>query len=352
MPKRAFRILIVEDDPVQAKLAAAVLGGHGFRDIRTAATAAEAIAQAPAADILLLDVQLPDGSGLDVLRRIRERSSRPAVVIVTAHGAEHIAIEALRLGADDYVSKDTGFIDLLPGVVERVRRSVGLRQALETAEQEVVEAERRSAVGEMTVALHHEINNPLMAALTEVTLLREEGPLPPEIARGLGVIQTALERIRDTVKRAGAADGARRTDYLAGDLQMTDLGGPALQPGLHGRAVLAAADPPLRRVMTVLLRRGGFDVEVFEGWNEVTIRLAASPAPSVVLLAGITPPPGEAATVTGGPLQRRWALVVVAAPHAEGGLGPLCDLLLPIPFDPATFAAQVVAVMETRRVGG
>ena len=349
MPKRAFRILIVEDDPVQAKLAAAVLGGHGFRDIQTVGTAAEGIARAPAADIVLLDVQLPDGSGLDVLRRLRERSSRPAVVIVTAHGAEHIAIEALRLGADDYVSKDAGFIDLLPGVVERVRRSVGLRAALETAEQEVVEAERRSAVGEMTVALHHEINNPLMAALTEITLLREEGPHPPAVARGLEVIQAALERIRDAVKRAGEADASRRTDYLAGDLQMTDLGAPALEPGLHGRAVLAAADPPLRRVMTVLLRRSGFDTEPFDSWTDLAARLARPPAPSVVLLAGITPPAGEEGVVTGGPLRRPWALVVAALPNAAGAVGATSDLVLPIPFDPATFGAQVVAVTEAKR---
>lgn len=349
MPKRAFRILIVEDDPVQAKLAAAVLGGHGFRDIRAVGTAAEGIAQATTADIILLDVQLPDGSGLDVLRRLRERSSRPAVVIVTGHGAEHIAIEALRLGADDYVSKDAGFIDLLPGVVERVRRSVGLREALETAEREVVEAERRSAVGEMTVALHHEINNPLMAALTELTLLREEGPHAPAVARGLEVIQVALERIRDAVKRAGEADAGNRTDYLAGDLKMIDLGAPALESGLHGRAVLATSDPPLRRVMTVLLRRAGFDPEPFASWPELAARLAQPPAPSVVLLAGIAPPAGEEGAITGGPLRRPWALVIAAGPNGGGTIGAGCDLLLPIPFDPATFAEQVVTVAETRR---
>ena len=349
MPKRAFRILIVEDDPVQARLAAAVLGGHGFREITVVGTAAEGIAQAAAAEIVLLDVQLPDGSGLDVLRRLRERSSRPAVVIVTAHGAEHVAIEALRLGADDYVSKDAGFIDLLPGVVERVRRSVRLREALETAEQEVVEAERRSAVGEMTVALHHEINNPLMAALTEITLLQEEGPHTPAVDRGLAAIQVALERIRDAVKRAGEADASRRTDYLAGELKMTDLGGPALESGLHGRAVLAVADPPLRRVMTVLLRRAGFDPEPFEGWPELRARLAQPPAPTVVVLAGVTPPAGEEVAVTGGPLKRAWALVVAAAPNAAGALGAASDLLLPIPFDPATFAPQVVTVTEDRR---
>lgn len=351
MSKRAFRILIVEDDPVQAKLAVALLGGHGFSEITTAATAAEGIALAPAADLVLLDVQLPDGSGLDVLRRLRERSSRPAVVIVTGHGAEQVAIEALRLGADDYISKDAGFIDVLPGVVERVRRSVGLREALETAEQEVVEAERRSAVGEMTVTLHHEINNPLMAALTEITLLREDGPHSPAIHSGLDVIQAALERIRAAVKRAGEADGARRIDYLAGDLKMIDLEAPAVPPGMQGRALLTAADPPLRRVMTVLLRRAGFDPEPFDTWSDLAARLARPPAPTVVVIAGIATPSDTAIRTACGAPHRPWALVVAATANAAGALGGAADLLLPIPFDPATFAGQVVSAVEARRGG-
>jgi hypothetical protein len=120
---------------------------------------------------------------------------------------------------------------------------VALRDELESAEREVVEAERRSAVGEMTVALHHEINNPLMAALTETALLMEEHGLTPGVVRGLGVIRVALERIRSAVKRAGEADGAQNVDYLAGTLKMIDLDGPKVIPGLLGRALIAAEDP-------------------------------------------------------------------------------------------------------------
>lgn len=351
MHSRTFRILIVEDDPVQTKLAMAVLAGHGFHEIATATTAVDGFARAAAADLVLLDVQLPDGSGIDVLRRLRERSSRPAVVIITAHSAEAVAIEALRLGADDYVAKDAGFIDLLPNVVERVRRTLGLRDALEAAEQEVVTAERRSAVGEMTVALHHEINNPLMAALTEVTLLREEVGLPPTLARGLDVIRTALERIRDVVKRAGEADGARRTDYLAGELRMTDLSASAPTPGMNGRAALVVPDDALRRVMTVLLRRAGFEPEPFAEWADFALRLDRPPAPSVVIIAGIDPPAGAPIGAPGTARDRPWRLVVAARPGADGPLARRADLVLPIPFDPATFGPQVVALLPQRGSG-
>lgn len=349
--KSALRILLVEDDPAQAKLACAVLQQHGFRDPVVVDTAALALARAPEFDLVLLDVQLPDGSGLDVLRRLRERSARPAVVIVTGHGAESIAAEALRLGADDYLSKDGGFIELLPGIVEHVRRAVALRDELETAEREVVEAERRAAVGEMTVALHHEINNPLMAALTEASLLLEEPGLTPPLVRGLGVIKVALERIRAAVKRAGEADGSRSVEYLAGSLKMIDLDGPKVAPGLLGRALILAEDPPLRRVLSVLLRRPGFETEVFETGKELVVRLTEDPTPAVVVLAGISSGVTDPLGVTAPGAVRSWALVTFSAPGPVGALARVSDLALHLPFDPATVGDQVVQAVQQRRNG-
>lgn len=327
------------------------LEANGFVVPALVETAAEALALASEYDLVLLDVQLPDGNGLDVLRKLRERSTRPAVVIVTGYGAETIAVEALRLGADDYVSKDAGFIDLLPTVVERVRRSIALRDALETSEQDVVDAERRSAVGEMTVALHHELNNPLMAALTEATLLEEETTLSPTVRAGLVVIRTALERIKATVKRAGEADGARNTDYLAGPLKMTDLEGTPAIRGFRGRALVAAADMPLRRVLSVLLRRAGFEPESFESLDDVAARLTEAPTPTVVVVAGIPLGARDSLGVSRPDGFRSWRLVVVAAPQAGGTLAEYAELVVTLPFDPATFASQVVKVMESRRVG-
>lgn len=350
--KGRFRILLVDDDPSLLRLAQAALVGRGYTSITTAGTAAAAIGGAAEADLLLLDVQLPDGNGLDVLRRLRERSARPAVVIVTGHGAEAVAAEALRLGADDYVSKDAGFIELLPSVVEHVRRTVALRDELEAAEREVVVAERRSAVGEMTVALHHEINNPLMAALTETGLLMEEHGLTPGVVRGLGVIKVALERIRSAVKRAGEADGAKNVDYLAGTLKMIDLDGPTVVPGLLGRALIAAEDPPLRRVLSVLLRRPGFETEVFESMEELAARLTEEPVPTVVVVAGTSSGNTDPLGVTAPGAVRPWTLVTFSAPGSAGALTRVSDLALQLPFDPAVVAGLVVKAVEDRRVGG
>jgi DNA-binding response OmpR family regulator len=347
VPKRACRILLVDDDPLQSKLGGTVLVASGFAPPMRVGTAAEALRHAPDHDIVLLDVQLPDGNGLDVLRKLRERSTRPAVVIVTGHGAESIAVEALRLGADDYLSKDASFTDLLPTIVERVRRSLALRDTLESTEREVVDAERRTAVGEMTVALHHEINNPLMAALTECTLLQEERDLSPTLRTGLAVIRASLERIREVVKRAGEADAARSTDYLAGTIRMADLVGAGMMRGMRGRAVVAAADPPLRRVISVLLRREGFEVETYETLEEVAGILTEGLPPNVVVLAGYGRGDAAAAAV---PLRegRPWKLVILATPRSVDQKDCGCDLLLPLPFDPATFAGQVIGVVDGR----
>lgn len=351
MPKQSFRILLVEDDPLQAKLALTAIGIAGFAKPNVVETAAEALAQAADHDLLILDVQLPDGNGLDVLRKIRERSTRPAVVIVTGHGGEKVAVEALRLGADDYVSKDSSFTDILPTVVERVRRSLALRDTLESTERDVVAAERRSAVGEMTTALHHELNNPLMAALTEVSLLQDEPGISPTVKQGLVAIQTALDRIRKAVKRAGEADGNRQTDYLAGALKMADLEGGGAARGLRGRAVVAAEDRPMRRVISVLLRRVGFEPEPLDSIDEAAARLKQAPVPSVVVLAGLPTDGADPFGVTTPGHQRHWALIVLSAPHTSGKLGLAADLLLTLPFDPATFATQVVTAVEKRVIG-
>lgn len=344
MLKREFRILLVDDDPLQVKLATAALVASGFGVPTVVGTAADATTQAPLHDLVLLDIQLPDGNGLDVLRMLRSHSTRPAVVIVTGHGAEVIAAEALRLGADDYLSKDAGFMELLPTVVERVRRSIALRDTLESTERDVVEAERRTAVGEMTVALHHEVNNPLMAALTEASLLAAEPDLSQSMRRGLEVIKESLERIRVAVKRAGESDAARNVDYLAGSIKMADLGGDALMRGVRGRVMVVAKDASLRRVIAVLLRRIGFEPESVDALEEAASRLMNGPPPSLVVLAGF----GRGDALNGSIVlrgDRPWKVVVLAVPGSVDPRECSCDLMMPLPFDPATFGAQMMEVV-------
>ena len=91
--------------------------------------------------------------------------------MITAHGNESLAAAALRLGAEDYLVKDASLAQLLPQVLERVRRIRAVREALAAAERDLVHAERLAAIGQLNVTLHHTINNPLMAASAEAELL-------------------------------------------------------------------------------------------------------------------------------------------------------------------------------------
>lgn len=99
------RILLVEDEPAIAEVVAFALTSEGFQVVwRTLAREAEAeLATAPH-DLVILDLGLPDGSGLELLKRLRRQSDLP-VLILSARNAELDRVLGLELGADDYVTK-------------------------------------------------------------------------------------------------------------------------------------------------------------------------------------------------------------------------------------------------------
>ena len=105
MADRRRTILLVEDESSIVEPLAAALEREGFRTER-AGTAAEAVEKAARLepDLVLLDLMLPDGSGYDVCRALRSRSSVP-IVMLTARGDEADRVAGLELGADDYVVK-------------------------------------------------------------------------------------------------------------------------------------------------------------------------------------------------------------------------------------------------------
>ncbi len=99
-------LLLVDDDAAFRTVMAAELSRSGY-DVRTAASGEEALAACALAEpqVVLLDLQLPGMSGLDVLKALRERQAPGEVVMLTGHGSIDSAIEAIRIGAFDYVSK-------------------------------------------------------------------------------------------------------------------------------------------------------------------------------------------------------------------------------------------------------
>ncbi len=111
---------MVEDEDAIAEPLVNGLRREGF-DVSRVATGADAL-EAAAADLVLLDLRLPDLDGLDVCRRLRERSRVP-IIIVTARGEEADRVVGLELGADDYVVKPYGLRELIARIRAVTRRA-------------------------------------------------------------------------------------------------------------------------------------------------------------------------------------------------------------------------------------
>lgn len=338
------RVLVVDDDDAFRRLVTSVVRDAGFGQAVSVGTGAAALKDAAECDIILLDHQLPDTTGLDLLPTLRTLPTQPSVILVTAHGDEALAVRALRAGADDYVIKDGSLPSLLPEVIERVRRHRALAEALAAAERDLVHAERLAAIGQLNVTLHHTMNNPLMAAFAETELLLG-GPLSREQAGSVSGIREALGRIRDILDRLGTLEDARTTDYLDG-VPMIDLSRRS-QPttALLGAALLWFSNDDIARVVGMLLTHAGFTVERVQNVDDLAARVtevsvqlvlvAGSAAPGTDPLGGFKPAP-----------DRRYTLVALVPGDGSRAREAGADHIVGLPFDPGTFVGDLLGVMR------
>jgi two-component system, OmpR family, response regulator RegX3 len=116
-------ILVVEDEDAIADPLVAGLRREGY-DVSRVATGEGALEASPA-DLVLLDLRLPDVDGFDVCRQLRERSRVP-IIVVTARGEEADRVVGLELGADDYVVKPYGLRELIARIRAVTRRTASL----------------------------------------------------------------------------------------------------------------------------------------------------------------------------------------------------------------------------------
>jgi two-component system KDP operon response regulator KdpE len=120
-------ILVIEDDPTLGRALTATLKAAGYRPVpaRTAAEGLRWFAHYQP-DLVLLDLGLPDRDGLSVITDIRARAATP-IVVLSARDAEAMKVQALDLGADDYVQKPFGLDELLARLRAGLRHGVHAR---------------------------------------------------------------------------------------------------------------------------------------------------------------------------------------------------------------------------------
>ena len=115
-------VLLVEDDPAISEPLARAFGREGY-EVRAHGTGKGALEEIAGADIIVLDLGLPDMDGLDVARQVRSRGLTTPILMLTARSEATDLVVGLDAGADDYVTKPYSYRELLARLKAVLRRS-------------------------------------------------------------------------------------------------------------------------------------------------------------------------------------------------------------------------------------
>jgi DNA-binding response OmpR family regulator len=140
-----LRVLVIDDHAQTRELIRRRLEGDGHV-VQQAGSCGEAralLAKKRAPDVIVLDVMLPDGSGVDLCREVRDRGTASPILLLTARGDVRDRVTGLDAGADDYLAKPFAVAELLSRVRALGRRGPALREARLSAGDITIDLERR-----------------------------------------------------------------------------------------------------------------------------------------------------------------------------------------------------------------
>jgi len=208
-------VLVVDDEPSMRNYLVKVLSRE-FR-VASASDGETAIRRTLQLrpKVILLDFMLPDISGLEVCRRLRESANLPdlKILMLTAQMDETIRIQALQSGADDFLTKPFSAVELATRIRnllstaclqqdlrDRSRELEAAIASLKAAEAQLVQAEKMNGLGRLSGGLLHEINNPLNYMRMAVTICRRQPEAKAgKLAQRLEDIDAGIKRIEEII---------------------------------------------------------------------------------------------------------------------------------------------------------
>jgi DNA-binding response OmpR family regulator len=220
-----MRVLYADDDVIARTLLAAVLTDLGHESVAAEdGEHAWTLYQQAPAPLVVLDINMPKLDGLTVCRLIREHAAgrESFVLVVTARDGRDDLTAVLAAGADDYVTKPSS-PENLRARLEIAGQRILQNAARRTAEAELAKSRWLAGIGETTIAIEHEINNPLSALLGHTELLLMDQAIGDDHREQLRVILEQASRIADVVRRLAKLKNPQSVEYLAG-ARMLDLG--------------------------------------------------------------------------------------------------------------------------------
>jgi signal transduction histidine kinase len=183
-------ILIVDDEPMNRQVLEEILhmSGHRTQGVGDGLTALDLIRNKAKFDVILLDIMMPEMSGYDVLRHLRQEYNEAElpVIVLSAKALEKDLLAAYALGASDYILKPFSATEVDARLLHQARLKAAieknlqiqtetrqLRDALKSVEDQLLHAERLASMGAATAGIAHELCNPLLHFKTLMEWLRQ-----------------------------------------------------------------------------------------------------------------------------------------------------------------------------------
>jgi len=233
MKSGLVRVLYMEDDIGLARLLKKRLEREGY-SVAIARDGGEGLSMYAAApyDVVAVDQNMPVHDGLEVIRILAARGSLPPVIMITGAGNEKIAVEALKMGARDYIVKDVegGYLDLLPPVIDRAvyqhRLAEEKRQADEALRQYAAELKARNEeLDAFSHTVAHDLKNPLNNVINSAELLTQDDTtlLDEERQACLQMIVRSSHKMDNIIDELLLLAGVRRTEVVIEPLDMVGI---------------------------------------------------------------------------------------------------------------------------------
>jgi two-component system KDP operon response regulator KdpE len=202
---RRYRILVCDDEPAVLRALVVALESHGYAVIATAtgeAAVAHAAAEPP--DVVLLDLGLPGIDGRETIRRLRSFLVKTPIIVLSAWGEDETKVEALDLGADDYVEKPFA----MPELLARIRVAIRHLQRSGGASVESSHLERGDIVLDLA-------ERRVRVRGTEVQLTRTQFDLLAAFARHPGRVLTHRALVSEVWGDPDAADPSNLRVFIS-----------------------------------------------------------------------------------------------------------------------------------------